>query len=175
MCASLLTNEPVTLKEIPRIEDVNDLEAVLKSIGVNIRWSGNDMTLIAPKKINLKEINSQTASKIRVILLFIGALANRLKNFSLPRAGGCKLGKRTITPHLFGLEKLGMKISCDPTAYKIKKPHTAGLVVIENPQDLPAEYDEIWEPMIELEILAPTVYLGPIMKLKEIFQKRQGQ
>ncbi|KKQ55806.1 MAG: UDP-N-acetylglucosamine 1-carboxyvinyltransferase [Parcubacteria group bacterium GW2011_GWA2_38_13] len=123
MCASLLTNEPVTLKEIPRIEDVNDLEAVLKSIGVNIRWSGNDMTLIAPKKINLKEINSQTASKIRVILLFIGALANRLKNFSLPRAGGCKLGKRTITPHLFGLEKLGMKISCDPTAYKIKKPH----------------------------------------------------
>jgi len=60
-------------------------------------------------------------------------------------------------------------------AYKIKKPHTAGLVVIENPQDLPAEYDEIWEPMIELEILAPTVYLGPIMKLKEIFRMGEMQ
>lgn len=55
-------------------------------------------------------------------------------------------------------------------AYKIKKPHTKDLIVIENPQDLPAEYDEIWEPMIELEILAPTVYLGPIMKLKEPFR-----
>ncbi len=55
-------------------------------------------------------------------------------------------------------------------AYKIKKPHAKELVVVENPQDLPAEYDEIWEPTIELEILAPTVYLGPIMKLKEPFR-----
>ena len=60
-------------------------------------------------------------------------------------------------------------------AYKIKKPHGKELVVIENPQDLPAEYDEIWEPMIELEILAPTVYLGPIMKLKEMFRMGEMQ
>ena len=60
-------------------------------------------------------------------------------------------------------------------AYKIKKPHGKELVVIENPQDLPAEYDEIWEPMIELEILAPTVYLGPIMKLKEPFRMGEMQ
>lgn len=60
-------------------------------------------------------------------------------------------------------------------AYKIKKPHAKELTVIENPQDLPAEYDEIWEPMIELEILAPTVYLGPIMKLKEPFRMGEMQ
>lgn len=60
-------------------------------------------------------------------------------------------------------------------AYKIKKPHGKELVVIENPQDLPAEYDEIWEPMIDLEILAPTVYLGPIMKLKEPFRMGEMQ
>ena len=58
-------------------------------------------------------------------------------------------------------------------AYKIKKPHAKELTVIENPQDLPAEYDEIWEPMIQLEILAPTVYLGPIMKLKEPFRMEE--
>ncbi|KKU99489.1 MAG: Elongation factor 4, partial [Candidatus Wolfebacteria bacterium GW2011_GWE1_48_7] len=60
-------------------------------------------------------------------------------------------------------------------AYKIKKPHAKELTVVENPQDLPAEYDEIWEPMIELEILAPTVYLGPIMKLKEPFRMGEMQ
>lgn len=60
-------------------------------------------------------------------------------------------------------------------AYKIRKPHGKELVVIENPQDLPAEYDEIWEPMIVLEILAPTVYLGPIMKLKEPFRMGEMQ
>lgn len=58
-------------------------------------------------------------------------------------------------------------------AYKIKKPHAKELTVVENPQDLPAEYDEIWEPMIQLEILAPTVYLGPIMKLKEPFRMEE--
>lgn len=60
-------------------------------------------------------------------------------------------------------------------AYKIKKPHAKELIVVENPQDLPAEYDEIWEPTIELEILAPTVYLGPIMKLKEPFRMGEMQ
>lgn len=60
-------------------------------------------------------------------------------------------------------------------AYKIKKPHAKELTVVENPQDLPAEYDEIWEPMIALEILAPTVYLGPIMKLKEPFRMGEMQ
>lgn len=60
-------------------------------------------------------------------------------------------------------------------AYKIRKPHGKELVVIENSQDLPAEYDEIWEPMIVLEILAPTVYLGPIMKLKEPFRMGEMQ
>lgn len=121
MCASLLTTDPITLKEVPRIDDVYDLEQVLKSIGVKIQWSGKNMTLQAPRRINLKKINSQTASKIRVILLFIGALAKRLKSFSLPRAGGCKLGKRTITPHLFGLQELGLHIKCDAKSYAIQR------------------------------------------------------
>ncbi len=65
---------------------------------------------------------------------------------------------------------MGTVNSFPSVAYKIKRPHAKELTVIENPQDLPAEYDEIWEPTIDLEILAPTVYLGPIMKLKEPFR-----
>lgn len=70
---------------------------------------------------------------------------------------------------------MGTVNSFPSVAYKIKKPHAKELIVVENPQDLPAEYDEIWEPMIELEILAPTVYLGPIMKLKEPFRMGEMQ
>ena len=121
MCASLLTTDAITLREVPKIEDVRDLQEVLKSIGVKMQWNGKDLTLQSPQKLDLKKINKEKASKIRVILLFIGALAARIENFSLPRAGGCKLGKRTITPHLFGLEELGLTIDCDARSYAIKR------------------------------------------------------
>lgn len=122
MCAALLTDESITLKDIPQIQDVLRLETVLKSIGVKITRSGRDMRLRAPKKLNLNNIDYQNATRLRAILFLIGALAYRYKNFNIPRAGGCKLGKRTITPHLFGLEMLGLKISADTKNYIIKKP-----------------------------------------------------
>jgi len=55
-------------------------------------------------------------------------------------------------------------------SYKIKRPNKKEYFIIENPKDLPAEYDEIWEPMIDLEIIAPSSYLGSIMKLKDPFR-----
>ncbi len=119
MCASLLTTEPVTLKEVPNIQDVLKLEKVLISIGVKITRVGNNMTLQAPKKPNLSKIDFANSTKIRAILFLIGALAHKFKNFKIPRAGGCNLGKRTITPHLFGLEKLGLKITATNNFYHI--------------------------------------------------------
>ncbi len=55
-------------------------------------------------------------------------------------------------------------------SYKVKLPFKKDYIIIENPKDLPAEYDEIWEPMIDLELIAPSSYLGSILKLKEPFR-----
>mgnify|MGYP001567477561 CR=1 FL=1 len=121
MCASLLTTEPITLKEVPKIQDVIKLENVLKSIGVKIKREGRNMTLTAPKKLTLSEIDFENATKLRAILFLIGCLAHRYKNFKIPRAGGCKLGKRTITPHLFGFERFGLKIIAHMNHYEIKR------------------------------------------------------
>lgn len=121
MCASLLTTSPVTLKEVPKIQDVFRLEKVLKSIGVAIRWKEHAMTLIAPKKLSLNAIDFESAAKLRAILFLIGALSHTYKNFKTPRAGGCKLGKRTITPHLFGLERLGLEITAHTRYYLVKR------------------------------------------------------
>lgn len=123
MCASLLTTEPVILKDVPKIQDVYILEKVLKSIGVKISWQGKNMRLQSPKKIRLNRIDYENGSKLRAVLFLIGALASRLRFFKIPRAGGCNLGKRTITPHLFGFEKLGLKIKATPRYYEIRREH----------------------------------------------------
>jgi len=121
MCASLLTTEPVILKDVPKIHDVFSLEKVLKSIGVKTSWKGQTLRLQAPKELRLEKIDYESARKTRIILLTIGALANRYQHFKIPRAGGCKLGRRSITPHLYGLERLGLKITTTPNYYNIRR------------------------------------------------------
>ena len=62
----------------------------------------------------------EAAAKTRSALLLIGALVHREKSFSFPHSGGCKLGERTVRPHLFALEKFGVKIVSRENHYEIK-------------------------------------------------------
>lgn len=110
LCASLLNKGKTTLKHMPRIEEVHRLIEVLESVGVRVEWSGSDITITPPKKINMKAINREAAKKTRSIVMFIGPLLHRLGNFSIPQSGGCKLGSRTVQPHFFALEHFGVDI-----------------------------------------------------------------
>lgn len=121
LCASLLNEGKTTLKNMPRIEEVARIVEVLQSIGVSVKWVGNDVEIEA-KHIDLKNLNIEAAIKTRSIIMFIGPLIHRAKNFSLPQAGGCKLGSRTVRPHFFALEKFGVQIDTLAKQYKIKTP-----------------------------------------------------
>lgn len=119
LCATLLNKGKTILKNMPKIEEVERIIEVLKSIGVNVKWIKNDIEIQPPKKIDLKNINIESANQTRSILLFLGPLVHLFKGFNLPQAGGCKLGKRTVRPHLFALEKLGVKIITKENLYHI--------------------------------------------------------
>ncbi|MBU3925618.1 UDP-N-acetylglucosamine 1-carboxyvinyltransferase, partial [Patescibacteria group bacterium] len=111
LIASLLNEKKTVIKNIPRIEEVFRIIEVLESIGVKIVWrKDHELEINVPKKLNLNKINKEAAEKTRSIILFIGPLVHKLKKFSLPSCGGCKLGKRTIMPHIYALEELGIKI-----------------------------------------------------------------
>ena len=120
---------------MPRIEEVNRILEVLESIGVSVKWKkGNDLEIIPPKKINLSRLNMQSAVKTRSILMFLGPLIHDFKQFKLPHAGGCRLGKRTVAPHFFALEKMGVKIETLENSYKVsvKKLKPAEIVLYES-------------------------------------------
>ena len=98
ICASLLNKGKTTIKNVPRIEEVNRMVEVFESIGVSIKWFGCDLE-IKPGNINLKTIDKDSAEKTRSIIMLIAPLAHYFKKFLLPHSGGCKLGTRTVNPH----------------------------------------------------------------------------
>jgi UDP-N-acetylglucosamine 1-carboxyvinyltransferase len=120
LCASLLNKGTTTLHNIARIEEVNRMIEVFESIGVSIKWIGkNSIKITPPEKFNLKNINIESSSRTRSILMLMGPLIHHLSSFSIPHSKGCTLGKRTVTGHTYGLEDFGVKIKTTSTAYEI--------------------------------------------------------
>ena len=122
LAASLVNRGRTVLHNIPRIEDVNRLLEVMKSIGVKYEWVDKHSISITPPKIfSLNKINTKSTGRIRSALMLIGPLSARLKQFKFPHIGGCKMGERTIAAHRFALEDLGLKIVTKENHYDIKK------------------------------------------------------
>ncbi len=121
LCASLLNKGKTVLRDVPRIEEVERINEILKSIGVKIKWlSHSDLELTPPEKLDIESIDKEAAMRTRSIILSLGALIHEFKSFKIPQAGGCKLGTRTVKPHFFALEKLGVDIKAKKKYYQIK-------------------------------------------------------
>jgi UDP-N-acetylglucosamine 1-carboxyvinyltransferase len=132
LCASLLNHGTTTFKSFPRIEEVFRIIEVLESIGVKVKWlPGNDLEIKRPARLNLDKINRESAQKTRSVLMMIGPLIHELKEFKIPYTGGCKLGERTVKPHLFAIEEFGVKIEAKSKYYHItSNPKKPGNVVL---------------------------------------------
>jgi len=131
LCASLLNYGVTRFTNFPKIEEVYRIIEVLESMGVQVKWIGNDIEIRRPEKLKVDEINAEAARKTRSVLMFLGPLMHDFKEFKIPYAGGCKLGERTVTPHLFALEEFGMDIVATQGYYEVtvaKRP--AGEIVL---------------------------------------------
>jgi UDP-N-acetylglucosamine 1-carboxyvinyltransferase len=126
LCASLLNYGVTRFKNFPRIEEVNRIIEVLNSIGVQTKWlPGNDLEIRRPEQLELNKLDQVAARKTRSVLMMIGSLMHDHETFKIPYAGGCKLGERTVEPHLFALEEFGVDIVATQGHYNVtvdKKP-----------------------------------------------------
>lgn len=141
LCASLLNHGVTKFKSFPRIEEVYRIIEVLESLGVQVKWlPGNDIEIRRPAELKLDKINANAARKTRSVLMMIGSLLHDYPSFKIPYAGGCKLGARTVAPHLFALEEFGVEIVATLGFYNVnvdKKP--AGRVVLYESGDTVTE------------------------------------
>jgi UDP-N-acetylglucosamine 1-carboxyvinyltransferase len=134
LCAALLNRNTTILHGISRIEEVFRLIEILESIGVSVRWiKKNSIEIVPPKKFATKNLNEQSAGRVRSSLMLIAPLMHHQKNLSMPHSGGCKMGQRTIAAHRYGLEELGIKIKTSEKYYEISREKTkpADIVMYE--------------------------------------------
>jgi UDP-N-acetylglucosamine 1-carboxyvinyltransferase len=120
LMASLLNKGTTRLKSMPRIEEVNRIIEVLTSVGVSVKWlSGNDLEIKPPDKIDLDKMDNRSAKKTRSVIMMLGPLIHLFKEFKIPYAGGCKLGRRSIRAHIVAFEELGVEIIAHKGFYRI--------------------------------------------------------
>ncbi len=128
LCAALLNHGTTKFLNFPRIEEVFRILEVLESIGVQTKWTnGNDLELRRPANLQLDKLNKEAARKTRTVIMMIGPLMHELHDFKIPYAGGCKLGARTVEPHLFALQEFGVGIRAHNSNYHVSvRPKLAG-------------------------------------------------
>lgn len=142
LCASLLNKGVTRFQNFPRIEEVYRIIEVLESIGVSCKWlEDNGLEIRRPEHLNMAKLNATAARKTRTVIMMMGPLMHEFEAFKIPYAGGCKLGKRTVEPHLYALEEFGVGVVATNGAYRVtvdKKPagritlFEAGDTVTEN-------------------------------------------
>ncbi len=131
LAACLLNKGVTTLERVPRIEEVNRLIEVLQSVGVKVEWlKDNDLRLTPPATINWNGLDAKAAAKTRSIIMFMGPLMHHMDTFSIPYAGGCKLGTRTVRPHLYALEAMGAKVTVKDDCYRVMVPKRRAAEVV---------------------------------------------
>ncbi len=120
MCASLLSDEPLTLENLPRLADITTLTDLLNHLGVTVtieggkggRMTGRSLTFDA-KNINDTVAPYDIVRKMRASILVLGPLVARAGEAIVSLPGGCAIGNRPIDLHLKALEKLGAKIDVE--------------------------------------------------------------
>jgi UDP-N-acetylglucosamine 1-carboxyvinyltransferase len=136
LCAVLLTDDKVTISNLPDILDVNRLIQLLEGLGVDVERLGPDTYRFQAKEVNLDFFQSQefrqNASRIRGSVMLIAPLLARYGKAFLPKPGGDKIGRRRLDTHFLGLEELGAEFNyeADKRQYHIEAPRLKGKLIL---------------------------------------------
>lgn len=112
LCASLLTDEPVTLRNVPAITDVEKLATFFCEQGSDITWDSTEGTMIIDhSEFDPSSLKGELPAGMRSSVLLFAPLLHRMRKITIPaNAKGCSLGIRELDPHLEILGRLGARI-----------------------------------------------------------------
>jgi UDP-N-acetylglucosamine 1-carboxyvinyltransferase len=107
LAACLLTDKPITLFNVPHIQDVLTMKSLLESLGVNIEIIKPNTWNVHAKNIRVAQLDPELLMRIRASILLAGPMIVREGNFSLSPPGGDVIGQRRLDTHILALEALG--------------------------------------------------------------------
>jgi len=138
IAACLLTDEPVVLKNVPRIGDVETMLDIMKSQGASIREITRNELEIHCKNIIHEEMDQQKCATLRAALLLAGPLITRFERVVLPPPGGDVIGRRRLDAHFFAFKSLGAKVSVVDKKYLFERSELTGQDIFLDEQSVTA-------------------------------------
>ena len=122
LAATLLTDQPVKLTNLPMIKDVKTMLELLESLGAEIDLDPDSHTVeICAKRIRGTRLSRELCRKVRSSILFAGPLLARCGSATLPPPGGDVIGRRRVDTHLDGFKALGAKVGANGS-YSFRAP-----------------------------------------------------
>lgn len=116
MIASLLTDETVVLSNVPRQQETEITEEILKTLGASVKWVGTNIVEICTSSISQTKVEN-LSRKNRLSILTVGPLLHRAREAFVPCVGGDKIGPRPVNFHLDALRKMGANITESEEGY----------------------------------------------------------
>ncbi len=136
LCAPLLTNQEVTIHNIPDIVDVNNLIDLLAQMGVEINRIDRHTCSFKAENIDLAYMQGadfkKRASSLRGSIMIMGPLIARFGKAYFPKPGGDKIGRRRLDTHFYGFQKLGanFKFDSDEVFYTVEAENLKGTYIL---------------------------------------------
>ncbi len=124
--ATILSNGPCLLKNLPNISDVELSFEILTKMGAKIERQDKHTVLIDNTTINCNEVPFELAMKMRASYYYLGALLTRFKEANVAMPGGCNFGVRPINLHLKGFKMLGAEYEIDAGIIHLKAKELVG-------------------------------------------------
>src|SRR5690348_7204431 len=113
IAAALLTDQPVTLENVPRIRDVETLVELIATLGVRAEWTSRNVLAIHAREICGDVLDPQLCARIRASILLAAPLLARRGEVTLPPPGGDVIGRRRVDTHFLALEQLGATVTAN--------------------------------------------------------------
>jgi UDP-N-acetylglucosamine 1-carboxyvinyltransferase len=110
IAACLLTDEPVILRNVPRIKDVSVMRHLVESLGAQVEELDAASWRITARDLRPADLSPELCRLIRASILVAGPLAARVGTFKLPPPGGDVIGRRRLDTHILALRALGVKV-----------------------------------------------------------------
>lgn len=136
LCAVLLTEETVTISNIPDILDVNLLIELLHDMGVQVNKIDNHTYSFTAKNVDENHLASDAfrkkSGRLRGSVMLAGPMLARFKKAYIPKPGGDKIGRRRLDTHIIGFEKLGAAFNYDDESgcFKLSSPQLTGAFML---------------------------------------------
>jgi UDP-N-acetylglucosamine 1-carboxyvinyltransferase len=133
LAASLLTEHPVLLDNVPRIADIETLVDLIRSVGAEVEWTGAHALRIHAREVRASTLDPALCARIRASILLAGPLLARCGEVRLPPPGGDVIGRRRIDTHFLALAQLGARIEMDGTYHLVAPTLTGTDLFLDEP------------------------------------------